>query len=256
MDSFKDIKVTLINKSEVKEFLSKHGRRACVCYNTDIKYAKNVGKSVLKSNHMSGSRGIYFDFEFENVPRSMIDQSIRHDIGTYKNVQSFRYVNKSDFSYYTSPLIKRYPEIEEIYDDTMRIIRDRYVHIVGMLEDRGYSGEKANQSARGIIPMNTNSKFVQGFTAEALFNFMNKRLCVRSEECIRHVAKLMKEEVLSVLPEFGEYLVPECEKLRYCNEGKYCCGRFLTKEDMFELLDSDIVREQIKKKKKEKNKNC
>ena len=251
MKSFENIKVTLINKEEVKDFLVKHGQRACVCYNTNEKYAKGGGRSVLKSNHMSGSRGIYFDFVFENVPRSMIDQSIRHDIGTYKNVQSFRYVNKSDFSYYTNPLIKKYPEIEKVYDDTMRIIRDRYAHIIGMLQDKGYSGEKANQSARGILPMNTNSKFVQGFTAEALFNFMNKRLCVRAEDCIRYVAKLMREEVLSVLPEFEEYLVPECEKLRYCNEGKFCCGRFLTKESMFELLDSDIVKNEIEKKKLE-----
>ena len=135
MKSFENIKVTLINKEEVKDFLVKHGQRACVCYNTNEKYAKGVGRSVLKSNHMSGSRGIYFDFVFENVPRSMIDQSIIHDIGTYKNVQSFRYVNKSDFSYYTNPLIKKYPEIEKVYDDTMRIIRDRYAHIIGMLQD-------------------------------------------------------------------------------------------------------------------------
>ncbi|MGL5764994.1 MAG: FAD-dependent thymidylate synthase [Sarcina sp.] len=251
----KDIKVTLINKEEVKDFIEKHGRRACLCYDTNPKYAKAVGKSVLKSNHMSGSRGIYFDFEFENVPRSMAAQSIRHDVGTYKNVQSFRYVKKKEFDYYTSSLIKKYPEIEEVYDDTMRIINDRYSQIVGMLEDRGHAGEKANQSARGIIPMNTNMKFVQGFTAEALFNYMNKRLCVRSEECIRQVAELMKQEVLSVLPEFEEYLVPECEKLRYCNEGKYCCGKFLTKEAMLELLDTNVVKEEIKKKKMEiKNK--
>lgn len=245
------IKVTLINKDEVKNFIEKHGYRACVCYDTDPKYAKNVGKSVLESNHMSGSRGIYFDFLFEEVPRSEVDQSVRHEIGSYKNVQSFRYVKMDEFTYYTDPLIKKYPEIREVYDDTMRIIRDRYCQIVGMLEDEGYKGEKANQSARGIIPMNANTKFIQGFTAEAMFNFMNKRLCVRSESCIRQVAEMMKAEVLSILPEFEEYMVPECEKLMYCNEGKYCCGRFLTKEKMKELLNTPLVREEINRKKRE-----
>lgn len=239
------MKVTLINKDEAKDFILKHGYRACVCYNTDPKFAKSVGKSVLKSNHMSGSRGIYFDFLFEDVPRSMVDQSVRHEVGSYKNVQSFRYVKMEDFTYYTDPLIKKYPEIEEIYDDTMRIIRDRYTHIVGMLEDRGYSGEKANQSARGVIPINTNTKYMQGFTAEALFNFMNKRLCVRAENHIREVAELMKQAILEVLPEFEEYLVPECEKLLYCNEGKYCCGRYLTKESMMEMMKSPSIREEI-----------
>lgn len=241
------IRVTLINKEEVKGFIEKHGERACVCYNTDTKYAKSVGKSVLKSNHMSGSRGIYFDFLFENVPRSEVDQSVRHEVGSYKNVQSFRYVKMDDFGYYTDNLIKKYPEIADVYDDTMRIVKDRYIQIVGMLEDKGHKGEVANQSARGILPMNTNTKFIQGFTAEALFNFMNKRLCVRSENCIRQVAQLMKEEVLSVLPEFEEYLVPECDKLMYCNEGKYCCGRYLTKERMKELLSSKAVKEEINK---------
>lgn len=245
MNSYENIKVTLINKDDVKGFIEKHGYRACICYNTDPKYAKVVGKSVLKSNHMSGSRGIYFDFLFEEVPRSEVDQSIRHDIGTYKNVQSFRYVKMDEFKYFTDPLIVKHPEIREVYDDTMRIVRDRYTHIVGMLEDKGYTGEKANQSARGVLPMNTNTKFVQGFTAEALFNFMNKRLCVRAEGCIRHVAKLMRDEVLSVLPEFEEYLVPECDKLMYCNEGKFCCGKYLTKEKMSELLKTDIVKEEI-----------
>ena len=74
------MKVTLINKEEVKDFITKHGNRACICYNTDTKFSKNVGKSVLKSNHMSGSRGIYFDFIFEDVPRSLVDQSIRHEV--------------------------------------------------------------------------------------------------------------------------------------------------------------------------------
>lgn len=250
-----NIKVTLINKEEVKDFIEKHGRVASICYNTNPKYSKSVGKSVLKSNHMSGSRGIYFIFEIENVPRSAVAQSIRHEVGSFKNVMSFRYVKMDDFDYYTSPLIKKYPEINEIYDDTMRIIRDRYIQMSGMLEDKGYTGEKANQAVRGIIPMNTNTKFIQGFTAEALFNFMNKRLCVRAEDAIREMAKLMKEEVLSVLPEFEEYLVPECEKIKYCNEGKFSCGRFLTKEAMIELLDNPVIKEEINKKKRE-IKNC
>jgi len=241
------MKVTLINKEEVKDFIKKHGYRACICYNTDTKFAKHVGKSVLESNHMSGSRGIYFDFLFEDVPRSLVDQSVRHEVGSYKNVQSFRYVKMNDFKYYTSPLIKKYPEIEKLYDQTMDVIKNNYTQIVNMLEEKGHKGEKANQSARGILPMNTNTKFIQGFTAEALFNFMNKRLCVRAELIIREIAEMMKKEVLSILPEFEQYLVPECDKLLYCNEGKYCCGKHLTKDNMQELLNSPLVKEELRK---------
>lgn len=245
------MKVTLINKEEVKDFFKKFGSVAAVCYNTDEKYAKNVGKSCLKSKHMSGSRGIYFKFKFEDCPRSLIDQMVRHDVGTFKNVQSFRYVLMDDFNYYTNSLIKKYPEIESIYDDTMRVIKENYATIVDMLKEQGITGEKANQAARGILPMNTNSKFVMGFTAEALFNFMNKRLCVRAEEHIRHLAKMMKLEVLSVLPEFVEYMVADCDKNMFCSEGKFCCGKHLTKEQMQDLLSSEVVKNEITKKKRE-----
>lgn len=241
------MKVTLINKDEVRDFLEKHGRVACICYNTNPKHSKVVGKSVLESGHMSGSRGIYFNFEFENVPRSEIDQSVRHDIGTFKNVQSFRYVKMNDFTYYTDKLINQHEDVKEVYDDTMNIVRDRYTQMVGMLEEKGVKGERANQAVRGVLPMNTNSKFIQGFTAEALFNFMNKRLCLRAENHIREIANMMKEEVLSILPEFEPYLVADCEKKLFCDEGKHSCGKYITKDKMINILNDEDVKAKIKK---------
>ena len=51
-----DFQVTLMNKNEVKEFIRKHGEFACVCYNTPIVQAEQVGLHCLKSGHLSGSR--------------------------------------------------------------------------------------------------------------------------------------------------------------------------------------------------------
>ena len=87
-----DFKVELINAEEVKNFVKQHGEVACICYATDPKYAERVGKNVLQTGHFSGSRGDYFKFKFTNVPRALVDQSVRHDVGTFKNVQSQRYV--------------------------------------------------------------------------------------------------------------------------------------------------------------------
>ena len=67
-------------------------------------------------------------------------------------------------------------------------------------------------------------------------HFMNKRLCTRSQWEIREVAKLMKEEVLKALPELEEYLVPECENLLWCPEGKSSCGKVPTKKEFKEIL--------------------
>ena len=48
----KDFKVDLVNKEQVKHFIEEHGRFACVCYNTDTKYAEKVGLECLKSGHL------------------------------------------------------------------------------------------------------------------------------------------------------------------------------------------------------------
>ena len=72
------MKVTLINKEEVKDFYRRWGQFACKCYSTNPKYAVNVGKKCHKTRHYSGSRAFHFIFEIENVPRSAIDQLVRH----------------------------------------------------------------------------------------------------------------------------------------------------------------------------------
>ena len=94
MYGLKKFKVELINKEEVKDFVKKHGEFAAICYSSDTKYAEQIGRSCLHSGHLSGSRGDYFKFKITNVPRDMIDQLVRSEEGCYKNVQSFRYVNK------------------------------------------------------------------------------------------------------------------------------------------------------------------
>lgn len=239
------MRVEFLNKEEFLDgqLFQKWGEVSAVCYNTPLDKAKGIGKSCLKTGHFSGSRGIYFKFKIMDVPRSEIDQQVRHDVGTFKNVQSFRYVNKSGFDYYTSDVINGVPEAKKLYDETMGVIAKNYAEIISILESNGIAGEVANQSTRGILPMNTNSEFVMGFTLEALSNFMNKRLCTRAEEHIRKVANLIKKEVLDVVPELKEYLVPQCDKLMYCPEGlhgKTCprriSGNVISKKKLEELL--------------------
>lgn len=73
MYTIEEIKVTLLNADEVKSFIKNHGEVACVCYNTNEKYAEKVGLSCMKDGHMSGSRGDYFKFEIE-APRFCYDK--------------------------------------------------------------------------------------------------------------------------------------------------------------------------------------
>ena len=89
--------VELINKNEVKLLFTTWSQVASVCYDSTIKSPDAIGKHCMKSGHFSGSRGTYFIFKITDCPRYVIDQMVRHEVGVFKNVQSFRYVNKDSF---------------------------------------------------------------------------------------------------------------------------------------------------------------
>ncbi len=243
-----DFKVELINAEEVKNFVKQHGEVACICYATNPKFAQKVGENVLQTGHFSGSRGDYFKFKFTNVPRALVDQSVRHDVGTFKNVQSQRYVNQAEFDMYYPVEITMDEQLKAIWEKHQRDTQEAYKMTVDLLALKyGYSGEKASEIARGLLPMNVESTFVQGFTLEALMNYMNKRLCTCAQEHIRYVAKLMKEEVLKVAPIYEPYLVPICERQLWCPEDKKrSCGRRPVKSELEELIELGRRTKEVK----------
>ena len=235
MYTIDDIKVTLLNAEEVKDFIRRHGEVACVCYNTNEKYAEKVGKSCMIEGHMSGSRGDFFKFEIE-CPRFTIDQIVRHEQGVFKNVQSQRYVDMDDdFSIYVPPKVVNNPMLVEQYIQYEEMCKSQYKVNRACFNDLNITGEQANDLMRTMLPIGVKSKVRIGFTLEALIHFMHKRLCVRADEPIRRVAKLMTEEVLKVQPEYAELLVPQCEDMMYCPE-KHTCGRYPSKKELKTII--------------------
>ena len=230
MYELNDIKVTLLNPDEVKNFIRNHGMVACVCYDTDEKYAERVGLNCLESGHLSGSRGDFFKFEIE-CPRFTADQIMRHEQGVFKNCQSQRYVDMDNFECYIPPVIAENRKLNSLYTASIETTQLCYKYIRIELERQGITGEKANDLMRTLLPIGVPTKLRIGFDIEALIHFMNKRLCVRADEPIRQVAKLMKKEVLAVEPRYAKYLVPQCQALGYCPEHKGC-GAYPSKEDL------------------------
>lgn len=235
MYELKDIKVTLLNPDEVKNFIRNHGYIACICYDTDERYAEKVGLNCLKSGHMSGSRGDYFKFEIE-CPRFTADQIMRHEQGVFKNCQSQRYVDMDNFDCYIPPKVSRDPELKKLYEELENTTKDFYGRIRNEMEARGIEGEKANDLMRSLLPIGVPTKLRIGFDIEALIHFMNKRLCVRADEPIRQVAKLMKKEILEVEPRYADLLVPQCKAMLYCPEHK-SCGAYPSKDELRKLLE-------------------
>jgi thymidylate synthase (FAD) len=237
---------------------------ACTCYDTNDKYSDKVGKSCNESQHMSGSRCEYIKFRLYDIDRGNAEQLMRHEIGVsydeidkyaysdriemlidvnpssiVKNMQSFRYVDKNEFSYTIPTTITKsqramfeYEKLMNQIDITRKVIRD-------ILVEEGICDYKqAVEDANFVLPRATNLTLTIGFTPEALLHFMHKRLCTRSQEFIRKVAIKMKAEVNSILPEFATQLMPHCQHLLWCPENKrQTCGAYPSKDELKEVIE-------------------
>lgn len=257
------MKIEIINKEELVNLYKNHGMFACTCYDTDDKHANKVGKSCNESQHMSGSRCEYIKFRLYDIDRGNAEQLMRHEIGVsydeinkyaysdrvemiidvnpssiVKNMQSFRYVDKNEFTYTIPTTITKSQKALEKYETLMHLIDDARKEIRDILvEEKICDYKQAVEDANFVLPRATNLTLTIGFTPEALIHFMHKRLCVRSQEFIRKVAMQMKTEISNILPDFAEQLMPHCQHLLWCPEGKrYACGAYPTKDELKKLI--------------------
>ena len=227
MFTLKDFKVKLVNGEEVKSFIKKHGEFAAVCYNTPKEKAEAVGLHCLKSGHFSGSRHLHFVFELENVPRSAVDQIVRHNIGFVTNVQSLRYCCKDGkVSIYMAPELAENPYMVKTIQDQENIVNAQYNYIQNYLEDGYIKGEKANEIAGTILPIGVSTSCNIAVNIECLTHLANVRLCTRAELPIRTIVKEMVRQVVEVEPRYKFLLVPQCKKLGYCPENNKECARY------------------------------
>lgn len=271
------MKVQIINPEVLKNLNKNHGEFARVCYDTPAERAEQVGKVCQATGHMSGSRCEYIKFLISGIDRGTAEQCMRHEIGTWvpfemqdnymwaeaqqygiinenpasivKNMASFRYIDKGDFSYAIPKVIQDNEDALKLYRGAMQLIKDVRSDIKAILEQDGCTMKEAVEAVNLIMPRATTTDLVIGFTPEALIHFCHKRLCTRAQEFIHELAVCMRDQVKICNREFAERLVPQCEYLLYCPEGKMCCGRKLTKDKTAALLDAAVA---VARKEKEK----
>lgn len=241
------IKVTLLNPDQVKNVFKEWGSFACECYATPPEYAEKVGNSCYKDEHYSGSRTEYIKFKIEGIDRGIAEQAMRHEIGvrqnfidesTYdenpfnivKNLKSFRYVDMENFDYTIPKTIQDNKEALEQYNDLMYIINKRRLRIKDILLNSGVKEKQAVEDSNYTLPRATNTSLCIAFTLEAFIHYLHKRLCTRTQDFHRQMANLMKNEVIEILPQVKDRLVPQCDYLLWCPEENRCCGRRPTKE--------------------------
>lgn len=230
------MKVTILNPEESAKLFEYWGKASCVCYDTETNAPEKVGKHCMNSGHFSGSRGRFILFKVEGCPRFTIDQAVRHEVGVMKNVQSFRYVSKDSFAYEVPVEITDNAELLAKYHAHMMNTMDLYTEIQEYVFNKTDSHERANEQARHVLPISTHADFVIGLTVEALIHFENARLCVRAEDKIRELALLMKKATNEILPELKDKLVPNCQALLWCPEGKASCGAYPTKKQLQQMI--------------------
>ena len=223
MFTVNDFKVRLVNGEEVKNFVKRHGEFSKVCYDTPKEKAEKVGEHCLESGHLSGSRHLYMVFEIKNVPRSAVDQLVRHTQGFVTNVQSLRYCNKDGkVSLYAAPEIEKDIYLTQSLHNYEAQAQAYYDYFQSNLKNNGYTNEQANEIARTVIPIGVATECNIAVNIECLIHLANVRLCTRAELPIRTIVKEMVRQVVEVEPRYKPYLVPQCKKLGYCPEGKDC----------------------------------
>ena len=268
------MKVEIINPEVLENLERNHGEFARVCYDTPAERAEAVGRACQNSGHMSGSRCEYIKFRITGIDRGTAEQCMRHEIGTWvpfemqdncmwaelqqygdivenpanivKNMASFRYIDKGEFDYAVPDAIKRNADALGIYRKTMEFIRNARNDIKANLEQGGCDTKVAIEAANMLMPRATTTDLVIGFTPEALIHFCHKRLCHRAQEFIHELAREMRVEVLTINPEFGKRLVPQCRYLLYCPEGRMSCGRALTRDKAEAAINAfvDLARKE------------
>lgn len=234
------IEVKLINKEYIRDFFKNYGEFSCVCYNTPKEYADKVGRKCLESGHLSGSRCEYFKFEISGVSRACSLQLNRHNVGTVLNQQSQRYVDMKNTEFVVPLQIKNNERALEVYNRAIDESKKAYLEIQSILLEAGRTKEQANEDARYALLESCETKGTWAFTIESLIHLMNKRLCLRSQLEIRQLVNQMRKEVLKVLPELEQYLVPDCKDRLYCIEEK-CCGLMPKKSEAMKILNKNSI---------------
>lgn len=254
--------VTIINPEVLKDLYKNHGEFACECYDTPKKFAEKVGKSCQEDQHFSGSRCEYIKFEIE-ADRGTLEQMMRSEIGVrydnqdkyyymdlieaiprvspdeiVKNMQSFRYVDKNDFTYVVPKNIEKNEKALALYQNCMSNIETTRKAIRNILiEEDDINPNKAVEDANFVLPRATNTKLTIGFTPEALIRFEWKRLCRRAQDEIFDIAVAIKKEVGKFNPDFAKELMPHCQHLLWCPE-KNSCGAYPTKNELKGLINN------------------
>ncbi|MEK6528138.1 MAG: FAD-dependent thymidylate synthase, partial [Nitrospirota bacterium] len=113
---------------------------------------------------------------------------------------------------------------KKIFENFMAEAQKAYDLIIEKLNNKGISGESANQDARFLLPNAAETKIMVTMNARELLHFFRQRCCNRAQWEIRHMAEEMLHLVKETAPTIFYKAGPGC-LYSPCPEGEYTCGK-------------------------------
>jgi thymidylate synthase (FAD) len=193
-------------------------------------------RKMMQSGHDSPLEHVKCTFAVEGVSRALTHQLVRYRLASYSQ-QSQRYVDMRHFDYIMPPYIASDETMRAEFERCMDVIERTYQGLMAKFREKGVVGEGAHEDARFVLPQATETKIVVTMNCRELLHFFSQRCCQRAQWEIRALANKMLEICRGELPEVFEKGGAPCERLGYCSEGKFSCGRFPLKEEVIQVED-------------------
>lgn len=172
---------------------------------------------VVKSGHTSTIEHANFTFAIEGISRACSHELVRHRIASYSQ-QSQRYVSpKEGFNFIVPGQIKTKKNLYQKYLGHIENSKKLYDELI--------KAKIKPEDARFVLPNASETKIVVTMNARSLFNFFQRRLCLRAQWEIRNMALKMYQEVMKIAPNLFQHAGPTCETEGICWEGKLACEK-------------------------------
>lgn len=212
------IKIRKYDKNPITEV----GEVAGICWGADISDVEanfKRGLECIENNHGRVMEFTDVQLIIDEYSARVIRELYTHIIGTSRLQESTRYVDCSNFGYYTPPSLKVNPVAREKYDDCMETIKEVYATLIEL-------GVKKEDVA-GILPLNSYTKIVLKINLRALIHLFQLRTCTRAYIEFRELMNEIKGELKPLSTEWellcNKIFIPKCINIGYCDE-RYSCG--------------------------------
>lgn len=198
------------------------GKMASICWNTVDQTSdtlKRIGKDCLISGHYRVAEFPDITIEISEYSARMIRELYVQIIGVTRLQESTRYVDCSNFSYYTPDSIKYSEPANYYYKNIMEQIQGCYQALV---EDC----KIPKQDVANILPLGMFTKVVLKINLRALMHMFELRLCKRALKEYRDFMIELKQSLIELDDEWEylceTYFLPKCKIIGYCIEQHSC----------------------------------